>query len=142
MINLFKKYKWIGAGFFGLLLTVLTDNFFDITDKVNNYFISKEVKEFSNRSYIKEVKSEDGKTRITYHTCFAPKLNYNIAVTVNGELKYESPEFKAIKFGSDYTDTCQTWTGKTFDFGLKTGDKLVIIWDYGQYGSFEMVFIK
>ena len=142
MINLFKKYKWIGAGLMGLLLTVLTDNFFDITDKVNNYFISKEVKEFSNRSYIKEVKSEDGKTRITYHTCSAPKLNYSIAVTVNGELKYESPEFKAIKFGSDYTDTCQTWKGKSFDFELEKGDKLTIIWDYNKYGSFEMTYIK
>lgn len=138
-----KKYKWLGA-FFGVLLTILIENALDVSDRVFNYFdnksISQEIKEFSERSYIKSVESKDGKTRITYSTCQAPKIDYNIAVTVNGDLKFESPVFKSIRFGSDYTDKCITFTGKAFNFELVPGDKLVIIWDYGKHGSFEMVY--
>ena len=142
MINLFKKYKWIGVGLIGLLSTIVVDNFFDITDRINTYVVSKEVQEFSNRSHIHKVEVIDGKTKIYYYTCSAPKLNYINAIVVNGELKHLSETRNAIHFSSDYTSTCQIWDGMWFDFELKDNDKLVVVWDYDEHGSFEMTYIK
>ena len=114
---------------------------FDRTSEVSQRTaIINEIERFESESYIVDVSSDEDGTRITYYTCKAPALDYSIAISVNGHIVVEK-EFSAVKFPAKYTNECFQWTPPVpHSFQLNPGDVLVIVWDYGEYGRFEMTW--
>ena len=141
-----KKLTWGAVGSALLVILGFAFSEFGVTlyDRITNQqevnTIHQEIVDFSKRSYIESVESKDGKTKITYHTCYPPKQDYYVTITINGNLKYKSKTFAAEDFSSYYTDNCISWSGKEFDFEFNQGDTLIVVWNYGEYGSFEMIY--
>ena len=81
-------------------------------------------------------------TRLTYRTCYAPKVSYSISFIVNGRT-INTYNINPLEHGSIYTEGCEVFTGRWIpDLYLKPGDKMVVKYNYGIYGSFESVYLK
>lgn len=139
----FFKWKWgaislaLLAGAWGLF----SDNAVDIYDKYldasEKSHIASELERFKTESYIVDVVSDETGTSITYYTCKAPLLDYAISISINGEVVVKK-EFDAADFPEKFTNECFEWTPSPHSFSLNPGDVLVVVWNYGEYGRFEM----
>ena len=137
-----KIRTWIvgGAGLIGAFFAY--DNLFNYSFKAwEERTIHEQIYEFERTHLILGDEVVDGKTRLTYRTCYAPKIPYAIHFIVNGRNVF-SFDINPLEHGSAYTTGCQTFTGKWFNYELKPGDKLVVKYDYGDHGHFESVYLK
>ena len=131
-----KYWKWVT----GVLATgaTLIGTFFIYDKAASRAFtawedrsIYEQIYEFERSHIILGAVVENGKTMITYRTCYAPPVNYNLDFIVNGRPALIFKDVDPANFGKFYTDHCQTFTGIWLDLELEKGDLLVIRYDYG-----------
>ena len=145
MTGLSKKLTWGGviAALGTLLVFVGPEVGIELFDRLSGASersaVVKEIERFESESYIVDVNSDENGTSITYYTCKAPKLDYSIAISINGEVVVKK-EFDAADFPERYTNECFSWTPSPHSFTLSPGDVLVVVWNYGEYGRFEMTW--
>ena len=104
--------------------------------------ITQQVYEFERNSFILSDEVVDGQTRLTYRTCYAPPVPYNLDFIINGRPVLIYKDVNPAAYGKFYTEHCQTFTGTWLEFELAPGDLLVVRYDYGEYGVVDTIYIK
>ena len=113
-----------------------------VNDNVEHLTLVEQVHAFDTHSFIIMDEVRDGKTRLTYRSCYAPKALYDLDFMVNGRLVFHVKDVDPTAYGKFYTDHCQTYTGQWLDFELKPGDLLVIRYDWKEHGIVDTIYIK
>ena len=104
--------------------------------------IQEQIYEFERTHIILGDEVSDEGTRLTYRTCYAPKVPYTISFIVNGK-NVGTYNIDPLEHGSVFTEGCETFTGRWIPgLILKPGDKMLVKYNYGEYGSFESVYPK
>ena len=119
------------------------DNFFNYGfTKWEERSIYEQIYEFERTHIILGDEVLDGDTRLTYRTCYAPKIPYTISFIVNGR-NVGTYSIDPLEHGSVFTEGCETFTGRWIeDLVLNPGDKMLVKYNYGEYGNFESVYLK
>lgn len=143
------KWIWtlIVGAFFGLgsIFGVLNGGlrFWDnASDKAAIVSIQQQVHSFEKSGSILGIeKNDEGKVKLTYHTCKAPSTVYNLYFLVNGVKKAEFRGLNAAAFGK-FTTHCYTWHGMWLDLGeVDAGDEITVRHDFMDGGIADMIII-
>ena len=143
------KWIWtlIVGAFFGLgsIFGVLNGGlrFWDnASDKAAIVSIQQQVHSFEKSGSILGIeKNDEGKVKLTYHTCKAPSTVYNLYFLVNGVKKAEFRGLNAAAFGK-FTTHCYTWHGQWLDLGdVDAGDEITVRHDFMDGGIADMIII-
>ena len=153
MTQLMMKYK--KTTIWSIILTIFVSffaffggpngllKFYDrITESAEHLSFVEQVKDFEQHSFIISDEVKDGKTRLTYRSCYAPNAPYDLDFMVNGRPVLIFKDINPSVYGKFYTEHCQTYTGTWLDFELKPGDLLVLRYDWGEHGVVDTIYIK
>ena len=141
-----KYWKWFGGA--AATVALFTGFVFNVDKLFTKGFtawedrsIVEQIYEFERAHIVLGDEQVDGETVLTYRTCYAPEVPYQLSFIVNGRNVF-SVDVDPTVHGSVFTQHCETFTGRPLPFELKPGDKLTVKYNYHEYGSFETIYLK